>query len=143
MQNRRSIADPRRVALGLVFIVARIALEHSNEWLIRTNVVALIGVLYVCSLTNFAAIIADFDVKHSHEAGGSGVWLETCYLASLGPQALPAIDKAIQMGKFNSNLESRRDKLLDTQSREMASWRAWSFRGRRLQHDLDTHATAG
>ena len=131
------------VALGLVFIVARIAFERSNQWLIRTNVVALIGVLYVCSLTNFAAIIADFDVMHSHEAGGSGVWLDTSYLESLGPQALPAIDKAIQMGEFSSNLESRRDELLDMQSHEMASWRAWSFRGWRLRHDLDTHATTG
>ena len=131
------------VALGFVFILARIALERSNEWLVRINLRALAAALYLCSLTNLAAVIADFNVAHSRETGGSGVWLDTCYLAGLGPQALPAIDKAIQMGKFNSNLESRRDRLLERQSHDMASWRAWSFRSWRLQRVLDAHAAAG
>jgi hypothetical protein len=131
------------VALGLVFILARIALERSNEWLIRINLTALVAALYVCSLTNLAAVVSDYNLAHSREGGGSGVWLDTCYLASLGPQALPGIDKAIQMGKFDLDLLSRRDRLLERQSHDMASWRAWSFRGWRLQRDLDAHATAG
>jgi hypothetical protein len=131
------------VALGLVFILARIVLERSNEWLIRINLSALVAALYVCSLTNLAAIISDYNLAHSREGGGSAVWLDTCYLASLGRQALPAIDKAIQMGKFDLNLLSRRDQLLMRQSHAMASWRTWSFRGWRLQRDLDAHATAG
>ena len=130
------------VALGLVFILARIALERSNEWLVRINLTALAAAFYLCSLTNLAALISDYNVAHSREARGNGVWLDTCYLASLGPQALPAIDKAIQMGKFNSDLLSRRDRLLERQSHDMASWRTWSFRSWRLQRDLDAHAAA-
>jgi hypothetical protein len=131
------------IALGLIFILARIALERSNEWLVRINLTALFAALYLCSLTNLAAIVSDYNVTHSREAGGSGVQLDACYLSSLGPQALPALDKAIQIGKFSPNLESRRDQLLERQSHDMASWRAWSFRGWRLQRDLNAHAGAG
>ena len=131
------------VALGLVCILARIALERSNEWLVRINLTALAAAFYLCSLTNLAAVISDYNVAHSREAGGSGVQLDTCYLASLGPQALPAIDKAVQMGKFNLDLLSRRDRLHERQSHDMASWRTWSFRSWRLQRDLDAHAAAG
>src|SRR5712691_2990477 len=46
------------VATGLLLIVARIALQRSNGWLIRLNLIAVLLTLYVCSLTNFAAIIA-------------------------------------------------------------------------------------
>src|SRR5690349_19689944 len=56
------------VALGLVLIVARIVLNRSNGWLIRANLITLTATLYVCSLVNFAAIIADYNVSHSREA---------------------------------------------------------------------------
>ena len=51
------------VAIGLVLIVARIALRRSDEWLIRANLITLTGTLYICSLVNFAAIIADYNVS--------------------------------------------------------------------------------
>ena len=51
------------VAIGLVLIVARIALRRSDEWLIRANLITLISTLYICSLVNFAAIIADYNVS--------------------------------------------------------------------------------
>lgn len=85
------------VALGLLLIVARIILHRSNDWLIRANLIALTATLYICSLINFAAIIADYDVSHGHEASGQGVQIDMNYLVQLGPQALPAIDRAIQL----------------------------------------------
>ena len=121
------------VALGLVLIVARIALERPNSWLIRANLIALTTVLYVCSLTNFAAIIADYNVTHSREAAGQGVTIDVPYLLQLGPQALPAIDKAIQLRFFDPLLSSGRNCLCKRHASEMASWRAWGFRGWRLQ----------
>jgi hypothetical protein len=92
------------VALGLVLIVARIVLERPNSWLIRANLIALTAVLYACSLTNFASIIADYNVTHSREASGNGVTIDMSYLFQLGPQALPAIDKAMQLRGFDSFL---------------------------------------
>lgn len=121
------------VALGLVLIVARIVLERPNSWLIRANLIALTTVLYACSLTNFAAMIADYNVTHSREAAGQGVTIDMGYLFQLGPQALPAIDKAIELRAFDPILVSHRDCLAQKQAGEMASWRAWGFRRWRLQ----------
>jgi hypothetical protein len=123
------------VAIGLVLIVARIALDRSHRWLIRMNLLAVLATLYVCSLINFDAIIANYNVVHSHEAGGAGVALDGAYVASLGPQAIPALAKLA----FNPYVAARLDPLLELQARDMASWRSWSFRGWRLQRYLDTH----
>jgi Domain of unknown function (DUF4173) len=125
------------VALGLVLIVARIVLNRSNDWLIRANLVTLTATLYLCSLVNFAAIIADYNVSHSREAAGKGVWIDMNYLFSLGPQALPAIDRAIALRGFDPTLVSRRGCLVEQQRREIASWRSWGLRSWRLQRTLD------
>ena len=73
------------VALGLLLIVARIILRRSNNWLIHTNLIALAATLYLCSLINFAAVIADYNVSHSHETSGKGVQIDMNYLVQLGP----------------------------------------------------------
>ncbi|WP_308444421.1 DUF4173 domain-containing protein [Bradyrhizobium sp. RD5-C2] len=125
------------VAIGLILILVRIALRASNEWLVRANLSVLTIALYVCSLINFAAVIADYNVSHSREASGSGVSLDMDYLIQLGPNALPAIDQAIQLRYANPVLVSRRNSLVEQQRRQMASWRSWSFRGWRLQRFLD------
>lgn len=81
------------VAAGLALIVARIALGKSNAWLSFVNFLALSGTLYACCFINFAALIARYNVEHSREMTGQGVWLDFGYLRDLGPQALPAIDE--------------------------------------------------
>jgi hypothetical protein len=121
------------VAIGLVLIVARIAMQRSDEWLIRANLITLTGALYVCALVNFAAIIADYNVAHSREASGKGVMIDMHYLSLLGPQALPALDKAFQLRAVDTSLVSHRNSLVERLRQDMASWRAWSFRGWRLQ----------
>jgi hypothetical protein len=106
------------VAAGLLLIIARIALAT---------------VVYVCSFINFAAFIGDHNVTHSREVSGKGVSIDMHYLISLGPQALPAIDKAPPISCRCQNLVSSRDQLVERQRQDMASWRAWSLRGWRLQ----------
>jgi len=130
------------VALGLILIVARIVLDRSNEWLVGVNLIALAIVLYGCSLVNFDALIANYNVAHSREASGQGVQIDINYLLTLGPQALPAIDKAIALrpGAAESCLVSRRDRLVEQQRQDLA-WRSWGFRNWRLQHRLDAQAT--
>ncbi|WP_027552022.1 DUF4173 domain-containing protein [Bradyrhizobium sp. Cp5.3] len=131
------------VAVGLVLIVARIALNRSNRWLISANLIALTIVLYSSSLMNFDALIADYNVAHSREASGRGVQIDINYLLTLGPQALPAIDKAIALraGANESCLVSRRDRLVEQQRQDLA-WRTWGFRSWRLQRRLDAQAKA-
>ena len=124
------------VATGLVLIVARIALRRSNGWLIRLNLIAALLTLYICSLTNFAAIIADYNVTHGSETSRKGVRIDINYLFGLGPQVLPAIDKSARIGAGEPTLVSRRDCLLNRFQRETASWRAWGLRDWRLKRYL-------
>jgi hypothetical protein len=125
------------VAFGLLLIVARIRLNRSNQWLIRANLITLTATLYVCSLVNFAAIIANYNVDRSREVSGKGVTVDINYLFHLGPQALPAIDRAIALRGSDPNLVSRRNCLVEQQRKDVASWRAWGFRSWRLQRTLD------
>jgi Domain of unknown function (DUF4173) len=125
------------VAIGLMLIVARIVLRRPDQWLIRANLISLTGALYVCALINFAPNIADYNVAHSLEAGGHGVSIDRTYLAGLGPQALPAIDKARRLLPNDQCLVSGRARLVEQQQQIMASWRSWSFQSFRLQRYLD------
>jgi hypothetical protein len=59
------------------------------------------------------------------------------YLLHLGPQALPAIDRAIQLRGADPALVSRRNSLVEQQRNDMASWRAWGFRNWRLERALN------
>ncbi|WP_439408318.1 DUF4173 domain-containing protein [Bradyrhizobium sp. DASA03076] len=127
------------VALGLILIVARIALDRSNRWLVGANLIALTMVLYGASLVNFDAFIADYNLKHSSEMGGNGVKIDANYLLTLGPQALPAIDKVIALRGGDYCLAGRRDRLVEGQRQDL-TWRAWGFRSWRLQRRLDAQA---
>jgi hypothetical protein len=126
------------VAIGLVLIVARIVLGQTNGWLVRMNLISLTATLYLCTLTNFPAITADYNVSHSKEALGKGVNLDTNYLYELGPQALPALDRARLLPMVTIR-DCGRNRLLATQAADMASWRSWGFRSWRLQRWLDKH----
>jgi hypothetical protein len=127
------------VALGLILIMTRIALDRSNQWLIGANLIALTIVLYACALVNFDALIADYNVAHSREVSGRGAQIDVNYLLSLGPQALPALDKVIALRPNETCLVSGRDRLVEQQRLDLA-WRSWGFRSWRLQRRLDAQA---
>jgi hypothetical protein len=132
------------VALGLILIVARIALDRSNRWLVGANLIVLTFVLYTSALVNFDGFIADYNLNHSREVSGKGVQIDTNYLATLGPQALPAIDRviALKARPDDTCLVSRRDGLVERQRQDMASWRSFGLRSWRLQRRLDAQAKA-
>jgi hypothetical protein len=129
------------VALGLILIVARIALDRSNQWLVGANLIALTIALYGCSLVNFDAFIADYNLSHSNEISGKGLNIDANYLLTVGPQALPALDKVIAHRPGDNCLVSRRDRLVEVHRQDLA-WRSWSFRNWRLQRRLDALAKA-
>ncbi|WP_192361032.1 DUF4153 domain-containing protein [Mesorhizobium mediterraneum] len=134
------------VAAGLALIIARIALEKSNEWLLSANLLTLSMTLYACSFINFAALIANYNVEHSFEMTGQGTELDFWYLRSLGPSAWPALDRFLEhQGRTNAaSVPSYRElaRLLgQDEARYRAgreNWRAWSFRDWRLLRTLDT-----
>jgi uncharacterized protein DUF4153 len=123
------------VATGLVLIATRIALQRSNGWLIRLNLIAVMLTFYACSLTNFAAIIADYNVSHSREVTGKGIDVDMNYLFSLGPHAVPGINKSPKTHDYFT-LVSRRDSLVDRFQLDTSSWRAWGLRDWRLKQYL-------
>jgi hypothetical protein len=108
----------------------------------RANLLTLTATLYICSLVNFAALIADYNVTHSREVSGKGIQVDMNYLSHLGPQALPAIDRILRLRGADPNLVSRRNCLVEQQRQDVASWRAWGFRSWRLQRTLDAQQTS-
>lgn len=142
------------VAVGLLLIIARIALAKSNEWLLSANLLTLSTLIYTFCFINFAAIIADYNVDHSREMRGHGLPIDLTYLRNLGPAAFPAIDRlraalpnarfcgydASYDGDFCVDEERPRD---EARFRETAeNWRSWSFRNLRLMRYLDGRSTA-
>ena len=135
----------RRCHPGLALIIARIALEKSNEWLLSANLLALSVTLYDCSFINFAGLIATYNVEHSFEMTGQGTKLDAWYLRSLGPGALPPLDRFLEhQGKTVAAGDLPYRKLAGRLGQDEASyragqenWRAWSFRDWRLNRYLD------
>lgn len=124
------------VATGIVLIMARIALENSNEWLLGANLLTLSTVLYASCFINFAAIIGHYNVTHSSEMSGGGLNLDWLYLNSLGPAGIPATDlfldqsgeQATDVGTILWARNTEAARFIDSQQ----NWRAWSFRNWRL-----------
>jgi hypothetical protein len=139
------------VAIGLVLIVARIALDRPNGWLLWSNAAVLVATLYACSLTDFSGLIAHFNVMHSREISGVGEPIDMRYLCELGPAALPALDLlAVRMNADGrlaaAGLSVCRRNLWMIHHTHTDDWRAWTFRGHRLERFLDddtARATTG
>ena len=126
------------VAVGLVLIVARIVLNRPNRWLVLANLTTLALVLYACAFINFPWAISTYNVAHSREMSGNGTSMDFLYVLSLGPQALPAIDRVQGSNALHVPcMNHQRDRLVQQLTSELGSWRAWSFRGWRLQRYLD------
>jgi hypothetical protein len=132
------------VAAGLILIVARIVLERTNRWLVWANAAVLALTLYICSLVDFSGTIARFNVMHSREIAGTGQPADIAYLCGLGPAALPALDMLAAKIKANakgwlpeSSVYDCRQSLELRHAARMGDWRAWTFRGYRLNQYLD------
>ncbi len=81
------------VAVGLLLIVARIALRRSNRWLVAMNGLVLLVTLYGCASRTFPALVSAYNVEHSRERGGTGEAFDLGYAMDLGPEAIPAVDR--------------------------------------------------
>lgn len=130
------------VGAGLVLIMARIALARSNHWLLGANLTTLFSVLYGAAFVNFATIIADYNVRHSLELTGQGYALDTWYLRSLGPAAVPAMDLFLEKAPAaETAARMRMEREIETRDflTRQQNWRAWSFRDWRLGRYLDRH----
>jgi hypothetical protein len=126
------------VAVGLLLMLIQIKLGKPNSWLVTANAISLALVLYGCCFVNAPQLVASYNVEHCREVGGTGPNLDLRYLASLGPQALPALEPHVKevpaLWTISSDLRS------DYQARlRSAGWRAWSFRTWRLDQYLSNN----
>lgn len=139
------------VAFGLVSIIARIALNRSNGWLVSGNLIAAGAVLYLSSLINFTDWIARYNISRSAEVADGGASLDLHYLSCLGPQIIPAIDKYIAERRAKgyldtstvNELSARRNTLAARLENPRRDWRSWSFREQRLWRYLKKRRAAG
>lgn len=132
------------VAVGLLFILLRIALRRSNEWLISMNVATLLTVLYLCAFVDFSGFIARFNVENSAEVSQLGTPLDLYYLNSLGPSAIPAID--IYVAKVPGHdwrhemAKRMRDRLATRFAMRSLDWRSWNYRDHRIKNYIRSTA---
>ena len=133
------------VAVGLLLIVARIALGRSNAWLIGANLISLAATLYICCFLNFPRMIAIYNVEHSADLGRpGGVFLDLGYLRSLGPHTIPGLDRFIAQHKdfLRDEILTMRETLALQHRQRMADWRAWSIQDWQLLRYLDASREA-
>jgi hypothetical protein len=118
-----------------------------NSWLINANAATLTVVLYGCCFINAPWLVATYNVEHCREVGGTGPALDLKYLASLGPQILPALEPRVQhIPALQAYVAGFRfDHEVDAARMTAPNWRAWGFRTWRLERYLannpDTPAT--
>jgi hypothetical protein len=142
------------VAVGLVLIVAKIALHRSNKWLVTSNLAALAVTMWGVAVVDIQAIVAQHNVRHSAEMVGHGVPLDLYYMSELGPSAIPAIDEYLTSARFATEEQRRVFTVLRGQltsqvisanpdtgivQRWERDWREWSWRGERLANYLLAH----
>lgn len=134
------------VAIGLILIVARIALDKSNKWLVMSNLTALILTLFGVSFVDFPATISWFNVTHSWETGVSDAVLDIDYFAQLGPGTVPAIDYLLEHENFRATDDTATLELLRQNLASEASgpveWQRRTWRGDRLRAYLVDHPVA-
>lgn len=128
------------VVVGLSLIIFRIYFQKDNKWLVNTNSIMLYAVLYLSCFVNSGGMVAEYNVRHSFEATGSGLHLDTRYLRwAIGVEAIPALlwfeqhhadhPKAEQVRALRKVLQSR---IADV----TAGWRQWTFRNYRITQKL-------
>ncbi len=134
------------VAAGLLLICVRIAGGRSNRWLMGANLCVLALVVAGSCFVDDRALVAGFNVTHSRELSGEGVGLDAGHLVSLGPAAIPAIDRYLAHVAIRSDtamtLSDARRCLAEAHRLTMQDWRSWTFRGWRLSRYLETHSPA-
>lgn len=132
------------VAIGLVLIAARIRFQRSNLWLMTGNGIVLTLAIYTCSIVNLPSLIAHYNVEHSRDISGEGALFDSKYTASLGPQAIPALD--LYLARYKGwgpivQVRTEREALArHWNNRHQSDWRGWTYWDWQLSEYLKQHS---
>lgn len=131
------------VAAGLVWLIVRIVMNWSNSWLIDANLSTALVVLYACCFVNFPRVIAEYNIAHGRMVAGCPTF-DKYYIQNLGPEVVPSLDDLKLTTTRNCSGEAdpyfTRSNLALSHRVTMYDWRAWSYRGWRLQQYLKGNA---
>jgi hypothetical protein len=132
------------VAIGLAFILLRILLRRSNEWLIAMNLASLTIVLYATAFIDIPGFIARFNVEHSLEVSREGAPLDVDYLYSLGPSAIPALGMYLDVLPHEDFLKTSKvhayvKMLAHDFEKKRRDWRSWNLNSARLGDYIDAN----
>ena len=125
------------VAAGLLLMLIQMILRKPNSWLLAANALSMALVLYGCCFINAPRLIAYYNIEHSRQLGGTGPNLDLHYLASLGPEALPALEphiKKIPEVAIDCPVCVGRGRF-----RHPGNWREWGYRTWRLERYLSNN----
>lgn len=114
------------VLTGLLLTIWQIHRGFGTSWLLRRCLAALAITLYLSSLTNFADIVARYNLTHGSALRGP----DTYYICSLGPGAYRAIlDHEANTGQHICTRMIERD----LERISIQNWREWGYRMWRLE----------
>jgi Domain of unknown function (DUF4173) len=131
------------VAIGLLTIIWKIWQNKNTEWLVGGNIISAGLTLYACCFINFAGVISNTNATFERH--------DTYYLTSMGPMAIPAIDRLIKAGKAGMianyceghhltrhaiTLEQCRFIMAADFVNDYQNWRLWSLRNWSLKRYL-------
>jgi hypothetical protein len=141
------------VALGLVLILVRIRLGRSNAWLMGSNLLAALMMLFGASVVDLDRVVAGFNLAHAVEPGTGAVPLHVAYLEELGPSIIPDLDRALADDKLapiapRLDVPAVRAELMALRTymasrvQHSTDWRDWNWRAARLRDYLATNPRA-
>lgn len=133
------------VAVGLFLIVLRVILRRSSVWLLNSNLIASYAVLLTCGFVDFSSVTANWNAERALLHLSSTTMYQTLdvdisYLDSLGPSALPALQKLLLITNSNKNIvinyQPAWEYILAVHNRiayelgnTQSNWRTWTLRG--------------
>jgi hypothetical protein len=133
------------VAAGLIFIVTRVIIKRSNLWLMNVNLGAAFAVLLVCGLTDFRAIVANWNIERALNQLSPPNTIQTIdldldYLVELGPAAIIPLTKFDGLTPSDQSIWTTKHvisfaapalikRLCGDLSRTQSDWKTWTIRG--------------
>lgn len=122
------------VGFGLLSICWHVLQRRSNRWLINSNLIASFLLLLVCGFVDGRAIVANWNVDRSIALPGHEI--DISYLASLGPTALPAMQRLYVSLPTNATVLSDLRPILVPRMSDLnidlhwvqSDWRSWTLR---------------
>lgn len=129
------------VAFGLGTIAWRIVHRRTSLWLVDRNALALLLVLLGCAWWPMDASIARHNVGHAAARTAAGQALDLAYLARLGAEAIPALERHARSGDRDAGEAARVAESLRRDLRErLHDPMAWTWRRGRLARRKDVEA---